>query len=214
MLMRTDEVLSNAIRTVAPTILRLDDHAGSLCGHCKWAHLKSAVQRRTKPLAQTAAKAPTQSTSRLCPMLAKAHMLVRQALIGIACRSAWQSSLQDERNMPWLNYPMPLSAAWIATWFSIYVLPSQTQPSGPAPPTTLECMRDNDGRFLAGVVLELPGARALGATAEDAMAKAQAVALRAFWPSGLEQGEVTPRAIRIELHRTRVMTVDAPATPT
>ena len=59
----------------------------------------------------------------------------------------------------------------VITWFGIYVATSQTQPSGPcAANYTLECMRDNDGRFLAEVVPELPGARALGATAEDAMA--------------------------------------------
>lgn len=68
------------------------------------------------------------------------------------------------------------------------------------------------GALLAEVVPELPGARALGATAEDAMAKAQAVALRVL-AERLEQGEVTPRAIRIEL-RVPAMTVDAPATPT
>ena len=101
----------------------------------------------------------------------------------------------------------------VITWFGIYVATSQTQPSGPcAANYTLECMRDNDGRFLAEVVPALPGARALGATAEDAMAKAQAVALRVL-AERLEQGEVTPRAIRIEL-RVPAMTVDAPATPT
>lgn len=45
----------------------------------------------------------------------------------------------------------------VITWFGIYVATSQTQPSGPcAANYTLECMRDNDGRFLAEVVPELP----------------------------------------------------------
>ena len=53
--------------------------------------------------------------------------------------------------------------------------------------------------------------KAAGMT-KEAMAKAQAVALRVL-AERLEQGEVTPRAIRIEL-RVPAMTVDAPATPT
>jgi len=41
----------------------------------------------------------------------------------------------------------------------------------------IECEREDDGRWLAEVP-ELPGALAYGATAEEAMARAEALALR------------------------------------
>lgn len=42
---------------------------------------------------------------------------------------------------------------------------------------TIECEREEDGRWLAEVP-QLPGALSYGATAEQAMAKAQVLALR------------------------------------
>lgn len=42
---------------------------------------------------------------------------------------------------------------------------------------TLECEREDDGRYLAEVP-ELPGVLAYGKTADDAKAKAEALALR------------------------------------
>lgn len=44
---------------------------------------------------------------------------------------------------------------------------------------TLEVEREDDGRWLAEVV-QLPGALAYGASADEAMAKAEALALRAL----------------------------------
>jgi predicted RNase H-like HicB family nuclease len=52
---------------------------------------------------------------------------------------------------------------------------------------TLEVEREDDGRWLAEVA-QLPGALAYGATANEAMAKAEALALRAL-AERLEQGE-------------------------
>jgi len=59
------------------------------------------------------------------------------------------------------------------------------------------------------MVPELPGARVWGATAEEAMAKAQAIALRIL-AQRLEQGEVKARSIRIEL-RALAKAANAPA---
>ena len=42
---------------------------------------------------------------------------------------------------------------------------------------TLDCEREDDGRWLAEV-LELPGVLAYGATQDEAMARAEALALR------------------------------------
>ena len=42
---------------------------------------------------------------------------------------------------------------------------------------TLECEREEDGRWLAEIV-ELPGVLAYGSNQEEAMAKAEALALR------------------------------------
>ena len=97
----------------------------------------------------------------------------------------------------------------VITWFAIYVATRETQPSLSAANYTLECTCDDDGRYLAEMVPELPGARVLGATAEDAMAKAHAAALRIL-AQRLEQGEVKARSIRIEL-RALAKAANAPA---
>ncbi|MBM5799124.1 MAG: type II toxin-antitoxin system HicB family antitoxin [Cyanobacteria bacterium M_surface_7_m2_040] len=60
---------------------------------------------------------------------------------------------------------------------------------------TLEVEQDVDGRWLAEV-MELPGALAYGTSATEAMAKAEALALRAL-AEQLEQGEAAPRDISI-----------------
>jgi len=62
---------------------------------------------------------------------------------------------------------------------------------------TLEVEREDDGRWLAEVV-QLPGALAYGASANEAMAKAEALALRAL-AEQLEQGEAAPTEISIVL---------------
>ncbi len=59
----------------------------------------------------------------------------------------------------------------------------------------LEVEQEDDGRWLAEVV-ELPGAMAYGASAVEAMAKAEALALRAL-AEQLEHGEAAPRNINI-----------------
>jgi predicted RNase H-like HicB family nuclease len=62
---------------------------------------------------------------------------------------------------------------------------------------TLEVEREDDGRWLAEVT-QLPGALAYGASANEAMAKAEALALRAL-AEQLEHGEAAPVAISITL---------------
>ncbi|MEP7009244.1 MAG: type II toxin-antitoxin system HicB family antitoxin [Acidobacteriota bacterium] len=62
---------------------------------------------------------------------------------------------------------------------------------------TLECEREDDGRWLAEVV-DLPGALAYGGSADDAMAKAEALALRVL-AERLEHGESRPIEISISL---------------
>lgn len=59
---------------------------------------------------------------------------------------------------------------------------------------TLECEREEDGRWLAEVP-ELPGVLVYGATADEAMAKAEVLALRAL-AERIELGEAKPQAIR------------------
>ncbi|MGH8191106.1 MAG: type II toxin-antitoxin system HicB family antitoxin [Rhodanobacteraceae bacterium] len=54
-----------------------------------------------------------------------------------------------------------------------------------------------DGRWLAEVP-ELPGALAYGASADEAMAKAESLALRVL-AERLEQGESRPQSIRFTL---------------
>ncbi len=95
----------------------------------------------------------------------------------------------------------------VITAFAMYVATRETQPSLSAANYTLECTRDDDGRYLAEMVPEVPGARVWGATAEEAMAKAQAAALRIL-AQRLEQGEVKARSFRIELRAPAQATND------
>ena len=62
---------------------------------------------------------------------------------------------------------------------------------------TLECEREDDGRWLAEVV-ELPGVLAYGSTQEQAMAKAEALALRVI-AEQLEHGEAKALTFSIAL---------------
>jgi predicted RNase H-like HicB family nuclease len=55
---------------------------------------------------------------------------------------------------------------------------------------SIECEREEDGRWLAEVP-ELPGALAYGATAEEAMARAEVLALRVV-AERIERGEARP----------------------
>ena len=60
---------------------------------------------------------------------------------------------------------------------------------------TIEHEREEDGRWLAEVP-ELPGVLAYGATADEAMAKAEVLALRVL-AERLEQNESGPQPISI-----------------
>jgi predicted RNase H-like HicB family nuclease len=62
---------------------------------------------------------------------------------------------------------------------------------------SIECEREEDGRWLAEVP-ELPGALAYGATAEEAMGRAEVLALRVL-AERLEHGEVRPIDISISV---------------
>ena len=62
---------------------------------------------------------------------------------------------------------------------------------------SLECEREVDGRWLAEVV-ELPGVLAYGSTKEEAMAKAEALALRVI-AEQLEHGEAKAISFSIAL---------------
>lgn len=59
---------------------------------------------------------------------------------------------------------------------------------------TLDCEREEDGRWLAEVP-QLPGVLAYGATAEEAMARAEVLALRVL-AERIEEGEARPQPIR------------------
>jgi len=61
----------------------------------------------------------------------------------------------------------------------------------------IECEREEDGRWLAEVP-ELSGVMAYGNTAEEAMAKAQVLALRVL-AERLEHGEARPVDISISV---------------
>lgn len=65
---------------------------------------------------------------------------------------------------------------------------------------SLECEREEDGRWLAEVVA-LPGVLAYGASANEAMTKAQVLALRVL-AERLEHGETGPIAINISVPET------------
>jgi predicted RNase H-like HicB family nuclease len=58
----------------------------------------------------------------------------------------------------------------------------------------LECEREEDGRWLAEVP-QLPGVLVYGSTANEAMAKAEVLALRVL-AEQIEQGEARPQPIR------------------
>jgi predicted RNase H-like HicB family nuclease len=60
---------------------------------------------------------------------------------------------------------------------------------------TIETEREDDGRWLAEVP-EIPGALAYGATANEAMAKAEALALRVL-AERIEHDESGPQSISI-----------------
>ncbi|MGQ0511487.1 MAG: type II toxin-antitoxin system HicB family antitoxin [Betaproteobacteria bacterium] len=60
---------------------------------------------------------------------------------------------------------------------------------------TIEHEQEDDGRWLAEVP-ELPGVMAYGATADEAMAKAEVLALRVL-ADRLEHDEVRPQSISI-----------------
>ena len=65
---------------------------------------------------------------------------------------------------------------------------------------TIEHEREEDGRWLAEVP-EIPGALAYGATANEAMAKAEALALRVL-AERLEHNESGPQPISIAVSAT------------
>ena len=60
---------------------------------------------------------------------------------------------------------------------------------------TVEYEREEDGRWLAEVV-EMPGVCAYGSTSDEAIAKAQALALRVV-ADRLEHGESAPEFVNI-----------------
>jgi predicted RNase H-like HicB family nuclease len=62
---------------------------------------------------------------------------------------------------------------------------------------SIECEREDEGRWLAEVP-QLPGALAYGATADEAMAKAEVLALRVL-AERLEHGEVRALDISISI---------------
>jgi predicted RNase H-like HicB family nuclease len=62
---------------------------------------------------------------------------------------------------------------------------------------SIECEREEDGRWLAEVP-ELPGVLAYGSTADEAMARAQILALRVL-ADRLEHGEARPADISISV---------------
>jgi predicted RNase H-like HicB family nuclease len=62
---------------------------------------------------------------------------------------------------------------------------------------SIECEREADGRWIAEIV-QIPGAMAFGTTREEAMARAEIVALRAV-ADRIEHGEEKPLDISITL---------------
>jgi predicted RNase H-like HicB family nuclease len=61
----------------------------------------------------------------------------------------------------------------------------------------IECEREEDGRWLAEVP-QLPGVLAYGSSADEAMAKAEILALRVL-AERLEHGESRPQSISISV---------------
>jgi predicted RNase H-like HicB family nuclease len=62
---------------------------------------------------------------------------------------------------------------------------------------TIECQQEDDGRWLAEV-MELPGVLTYGTTKDEAIVKAETLALRVI-AERLEQGEAKPTDINIAL---------------
>ncbi|MEX1324488.1 MAG: type II toxin-antitoxin system HicB family antitoxin [Synechococcaceae cyanobacterium] len=62
---------------------------------------------------------------------------------------------------------------------------------------TLECEQETDGRWIAEVP-EIPGVLAYGSTPSEAMARAQALALRVL-ADRLEHNEDQPHALELQL---------------
>ena len=62
---------------------------------------------------------------------------------------------------------------------------------------SIECEREEDGRWLAEVP-QLPGVLAYGGTADEAMAKAEVLALRVL-AERLEHGESRAHSIKISV---------------
>jgi len=62
---------------------------------------------------------------------------------------------------------------------------------------TIECEQEDDGRWLAEV-MELPGVLTYGATKDEALVRAETLALRVI-AERLEQGEARPTNINIAL---------------
>jgi predicted RNase H-like HicB family nuclease len=62
---------------------------------------------------------------------------------------------------------------------------------------TLECEREEDGRWIAEVP-QLPGVLAYGSSADEAMSKAEVLALRVL-AERLEHGEAKPHEISISV---------------
>lgn len=62
---------------------------------------------------------------------------------------------------------------------------------------SVECEREADGRWIVEIA-EIPGAMAYGATRDEAMARAEVVALRAL-ADRIEHGETKPLDLQISL---------------
>ena len=62
---------------------------------------------------------------------------------------------------------------------------------------TIKCEEEDDGRWLAEVI-ELPGVLTYGATKDEAIVRAETLALRVI-AERLEQGEAKPTSISIAL---------------
>jgi predicted RNase H-like HicB family nuclease len=62
---------------------------------------------------------------------------------------------------------------------------------------SIECELEADGRWIAEIV-QIPGAMAYGVTRDEAMAKAEVVALRAI-ADRIEHGEAKPLDVQITL---------------
>jgi predicted RNase H-like HicB family nuclease len=75
---------------------------------------------------------------------------------------------------------------------------------------TIECEQEVDGRWLAEVI-ELPGVLTYGATENEAIVKAETLALRVI-ADLLEQGEANPTSIHIALPALVGQTLPLPFT--